>query len=85
MGILGQLEIGFGTIETKFAERKSERVVGFGESLAGERKLGAEILPHADVLRPLTWENEGEMTNRHPASVPVDCSRLPSCRLRIRF
>src|SRR5258708_38810481 len=64
LGILGQLEIGFGTIETKSAERKSETVVGLGESLAGERKLGAEVLPPADVLRPLAGANEGEMTNR---------------------
>ena len=50
LGVLGQFEICFGTAETNFTKKKSKSIVRFGKSFFGGSELGAELLPHADVL-----------------------------------
>ena len=60
LGVDRQVELVGGSLEGQAADRLAERGVGFGEDGRGGRRGGGQGLAHADRLRPLAGEDEGD-------------------------
>src|SRR5207244_7132678 len=57
--VFGEREAILRSFEDEGAERLAQRRIGFVERLAADRVGGGERLAHADLLRSLSWKNEG--------------------------
>ena len=56
----------FRAVETELAERKAENLIRFVESGLDRRELGAQIAPHAHVLRCLSGKQKSEFFHLIP-------------------
>ncbi len=59
LGVFGQRQRVLGALEAQLAERLSERGIGLSERIPANRKRLREGLSHADLLRALSREDEG--------------------------
>jgi hypothetical protein len=64
LGVLGELELVFGTFEDEFGEGKAEGVVGLFEDGAGGGEVVVEVAAHAYGLRALAGEEESWFSHR---------------------
>ena len=58
LSVVGQRELLGRTVETKLAERKTERLVDFVENPARFRKFIGQLLSHARLLRTLPGKQQ---------------------------
>ncbi len=58
LGVLGQRELVLRPLEDHPGEVLAERLVDFGEDLAGAGMAFGEVAPHADGLRALSGKNQ---------------------------
>jgi hypothetical protein len=73
LGVLGEQQPFFWSLETQRAQRLAERIVRLRERVATDRIRRGEILPHADFLGSLTWKDRG---NHRIGSFMTSCVGL---------
>src|SRR5690606_29776659 len=70
LGVVREPQFLFRTLETEAAQRKAQGGVGFLEHFPGDSESLIQVPPHADGLRPLAGEHEGEQPAHAVTSRP---------------